>query len=452
MDSSRSLPHSEEIEKAVLSCWVQDPSLMDGLESRGFQLHWFYVPGNRIIAKCMTQRHVRGDSVDIVTLTQSLKEVRPPGSSMTMLERCGGPGYITELVDYCPSPSMAAQYLDKLSDLWLRRRVLEVIDDGEVRVRDSSQPILDTITIVGSALDEATRRQGNQDERHDKGAVLRRTVKWIQGQRMDKTKQGVIPSPWVKYNKMVGGFFPGELIYLAARASVGKSSIAAQVLDANIKSGVPTDFYSLEMTEEQVCGRVLALRSGLPFSKMRQGGGSEHDLVKMMSSLDSIMTQGQFSVYDNVRFVEQMFPMMRKAADRGVKMVIIDYMQLIKAKKNMKDFERLSMISNALKSLCNETKLCVMALAQLNRDLEKTVKKYGEGRRPRMSDIRGCGDLEQDADVVALVHRPSKLATGEGLEIEDDAEIIIDKHRNGPTFIISQQWRGATMSFHEQND
>ena len=441
------LPSDEQAEQALLSCWLQEPELMDSLADDGFELSWFYVPANQLIAKCLWARRERGDPVDLVSITGALRDAKVPNSSISILDHCGGASYVTTLIDAAPTITIAGDMVSRLRDLALRRELKRMTRITDSLAGDSSKDVEEVISELVDGCERAVQAKGSPEKKKDKKNVLLRTMKWVQRQR-DPSKANIIPSPWLKYNDRVGGFFPGELVYVAARPSIGKSALAMQILDENVRNGIKTDFFSLEMTEEQLCGRLIALRSGMPFSVMRKGGGSQIQLTQMMSSVDGIMKEGDFNLEDDVRNLELMTRKIRKSMETGTRMVIVDYIQLMETNKKFDgEVARMIHISSTLKKLANDLNIVIMPLAQLNRDQAKTGARESGPRRPMMSDIRSAG--EQDADVIIMPHRPSKLDTGEGLEIEDDAELIIEKARNAPTFIIPMQFRGATMSFHE---
>src|SRR5512137_191288 len=374
----------------------------------------FYRESHRKIFQAMMKLSDLREPCDFITMTDMLKKAGE-------LEEVGGAAYLATLVDYVPTAANIAYYCKMVKEKSVNRRLISVATE-----------------IVSRGYDE----QADVDNLHDK-----------------KEHVTGVPSGYVDLDHKTAGFQPGNLIIVAARPSMGKTTLAlniAQYASAESKKKVPSVIFSLEMGKEELVMRFLASIARVDFGRMRTGHFHDSDWPRLTRAA-GILHDAKIFIDDSpsISVLELRSKARRLKSEHDIGLIIVDYLQLMKGSNNPESRQQeISEISRSLKGLAKELNVPVVALSQLNRELEKRADK-----RPMMSDLRESGAIEQDADVIMFVYRETvycedcrkpDITCSKGHE--RDAEIIIGKQRNGALGTIQLTFIGEHTRFENRSD
>ena len=432
-------PWSEEAEQAVLGAMIMD---RDAVVRAGEFVDdtMFYREAHRRIFRAIKALNERGVVVDVLTLADEL-------ALRGELEAVGGKEYLSLLLDAVPTAANVEYHAAIVRDKALIRRLIET----------STELIADAFRGRHTAtqlLDRAEQRilQISQQRGHE-GVYRIKQLLWDTMERIEllaasggRAVTGVA-SGFPALDRLTLGFQPSELIIVAARPSMGKTAFVLNVaLNAAVRHKVPLAFFSLEMAKEQLVARMLASEGLIEAQKLRSGQLSSDDFANLAKAM-GILTQAPIWIDDTPAptVMELRARARRLVAEHQIKMVVIDYLQLIQGPPDAENRQQeISAISRSLKHLARELQIPLIALSHLSRAPEQ---RSGENRRPQLSDLRESGAIEQDADVVMFLYRPEyyegthdergeprRLA--DGTPLEGLAELIIGKQRNGPTDTI----------------
>jgi replicative DNA helicase len=378
----------------------------------------------------------RGDVVDPLTLRDDLER----GGD---LEAAGGTDYIAELIDAVPTAANVEYHCRIVRDKALLRRLIDVgtsIVQRAFEGRDDAGASLDQ---AEQQIFEVSQQRGTQEVVRIK-ELMWQTMERIEARHQgDESVQGV-GSGFADLDNKTNGFQGSDLIIVAARPSMGKTSFCLNVAaNAALESKVPTAIFSLEMSRDQVVERLLAAESFVDLHRLRSGKLRDDDFPKM-SRAAGLLGTAPIWVDDTpaLTLLEMRSKARRMKAEHDIGLIIVDYMQLIRGGRHDSRQEEISFISRSLKALARELQTPVVALSQLSRAPEQR----GGDRRPMLSDLRDSGAIEQDADLVMFIYRAEMyravLDADENTD-EGAAELILAKHRNGPTGTIK-------LAFHKQ--
>ncbi len=404
-----------------------------------FQVKDFYENNHREIYQAMVDIVERSGSIDLISVSNRLEEKE-------LLEKVGGSSYLTELVNSVPTSSHVAECAHIVQKKRILREMIkagqeislsgynedqdveEILDQAEQKIFNISKSSLrNQFTKIGDSLEEAF-------ERIDRLS------------KQDEDTRGV-PSGFPSLDFLLSGFQKSDLIILAARPSMGKSSLAFNFAqNAAMKNQVPVGIFSLEMSADQITDKLLSTVSGVGLSKIRNGKlstkGKVNDFTRIQEAMDQLVDVPIY-VEDKSSFnIMQMRAMARRLqAEKGLGMLVIDYLQLIQPRSNFNSMvHQMTEISRSLKSLAKELNIPVIALSQLSRAVEKRTPQI-----PRLSDLRETGALEQDADVVLLMYREGYYR--DDTERKNITDIFVAKHRNGPTGKVELYFDEETTTF-----
>lgn len=415
-------PQSLDAERALLGAILLKPEVIHDIADT-VKPGSFYAEKHRIIYEAMRELSERGEPIDILTLSQRLTD-------NGTLERIGGRAYISELAGSAPAPGNYAHYADLVS----RKHIMRSLIDASYEITEMAY---DEAQDVVHALDEAERKImaiGNASASHRFVGVSEKVeAAWERIENLSKNKDAIrgVPTGFPDLDNMLSGLHPSDLVILAARPSVGKSSLMLDIArNAAIKHGTPVGIFSLEMSSEQLVDRMLSAESHVNSWNIRTGAiHKEDDFAKIRDALETL---SKAPIYIDDKPGQNILSM-RAVARRlkrevGVGLICVDYLQLMaptntKASDSM--VQQVTEISRSLKQLARELEVPVLALSQLSRAVEQ------RGGKPRLSDLRDSGSIEQDADVVMFIHRDDK--NNQDSDRPNIVEILVEKHRNGPT-------------------
>ncbi|QNO37464.1 replicative DNA helicase [Protaetiibacter sp. SSC-01] len=395
----------------------------------------FYVPKHEVIFDAILTLYSHGEPTDVIAVTDEL-------TKSGNLQRAGGPEYLHTLTGLVPTAANAGYYASIVAEKAVLRRLVEAgtrivqmgyASEGEVTdlVNHAQAEIygvaggvqaedyVPLVTAIEAATEEIEHASGRGDQ--------------MVG----------VPTGFSELDEMTNGLHPGQLILIAARPALGKSTLALDFARAaSITHGMPSVFFSLEMGRSEIAMRLLSAESNIFLQKLRKGDVRSEDWTTLASTRGRI-ADAPLYIDDspNMTLVEIRAKCRRLKQQVGLKLIVIDYLQLMTSGKKVESRQQeVSEFSRALKLLAKELQVPVIALSQLNRGPEQRVDK-----KPQIADLRESGSLEQDADMVILLHRES--AYDKESSRPGEADLIVAKHRNGPTGTVTVAFQGAFSRF-----
>jgi len=391
----------------------------------------FYDLRHQTIFTALAEMYDSRQAIDLITLQQRLKDKQ-------LLEQVGGLAYLSTLPDAVPSAANLTYYLEIVKEKYFLRKMIHTCTDVVGRVYDYEGE-------VDALMDEVERDilRISESRVDQKSNTIKELVKKAITQIEDfHQRQGMltgVATGFTDLDKMTSGLHAGEMIVIAARPSMGKTSLAMNIAEhVAIDQKLPVGVFSLEMTSESLVLRMLCSRSRVNLRNVRDGFLAERDFPKLTGAAGKLANAPLFIDDSSGLSVLQLRAKARRMAQQyGIKLFVIDYLQLLHSTSRRAENrqQEIADISNGVKALAKELSVPVIVLAQLNRELEKD-----KSRKPRMSDLRESGAIEQDADLIGLLYKPSsgddeEGSAGGGGEDQDAVAVnlLIAKQRNGPT-------------------
>ncbi len=433
-------PHSIEAEEGVLGGILVDNVSID----RAVEIllpEDFYRESHRKIMKAYLELNGRAEAIDLITVSDYLK-------GRNELEEVGGATYLAELSERVPTAANVAQYARIVKDKAVLRALIRTMND--ISVRSFQAP-----GDVEAFLDEAEQSVFEIAERKTRPSFFR--VRDIVVESMKAVEQLYekrelitgVPSGFIDLDKKTAGLQPGDLIIVAGRPSMGKTALALNIAQyAAQESGHGVALFSLEMGKEQLVFRMLCSEARVDQSKVRAGFAAERDYPKLAIAADRLSDAPIFiDDTPSLGILELRAKARRLSRERDIDlgMVIVDYLQLMRGPSTDNREQEISAISRSLKALAKELQVPVIALSQLNRQVEQRADK-----RPVMADLRESGAIEQDADVIMFLYRDWVYNPKNADERE--AELIIGKQRNGPTGTVPLSFFAEYTRFENRAD
>jgi replicative DNA helicase len=428
-------PHNRDAERSLLSSMLRDNNVIPEAVNLVKADH-FYVFGHQKIFEAITKLNDdAGKPADIVTVAEYLIQNK-------LLDDVGGPGYLAELWDAAPSAANFRQYAEIIRQKAIVRNLIHACTDLQAEAQDQSQPATELLDSAERRILEIAEMglTGNTVTLHEaiQEAFTRLDQKKLPGQEFSGVRTG-----YLDLDELTAGFQKNELIIIAARPSVGKTAFALNIArHVVVEDGMPVLFVSLEQAKVELADRLLCCQARVDSHKMRRGHLDSAEMSKIVDAGEALGGGAKLFIDDtpgqNMLRIAANARRLKKRED--IRLVMIDYLQLIDPDDRRESRqEQVSGISRRLKFLARELKLPVVALAQVNRSSEDRTD-----HRPRLSDLRESGAIEQDADTVMMLHRPDSTEPGrdEGL-----IEVIVAKQRNGPTGDVSLMYVKQYMRF-----
>jgi len=429
-------PQNLEAEESLLSAiLIDNTTLLDVIEI--LSPDDFYRSAHQKIFAAMGDLFTRNEPVDPVTLMNILEE-------KGHLEAVGGASYLAKLVEVVPIAINARHYAKIVYDKSALRNLIARAHEIAKRCFEDGGDVDALIDFAESAIFMIADSKSTQSF-HPISKIIERNIDALEERQGNKALVTGIPSGFIDLDHLTSGFQDSDLIIIAARPSMGKTALALNIArNAAVDTGVPVAIFSLEMSEEQLSLRMLCAEAEVDSSRLRSGFFSQEDWVKLTDAAGTL-SEAPIFIDDstNISAMEIRAKARRLKMDKGLGIVIIDYLQLMKGSVNAerRDLE-ISEISRSLKALAKELHLPVVALSQLNRKLEERSDK-----RPQLSDLRESGALEQDADLVAFIYRDEVYNKDENNPNRGIAELLLKKQRNGPTGDVKLAFRNAYTRF-----
>ena len=415
-------PQALGAEEAVLGSMMIDEDAANKAISILGSSHYFYKDSHRKIFDAMLELMNNSNPIDTVSVSDELKKVKS-------LKGIGGLYYLTGLVDKVPTSARVETYAEIVKEKGMLRDLITTS-------HQISKKALDAGDSVGSILDEAEQSIFNLTEQKDSKIyqhiepILSSTVKRIEEMAANPGSVIGVPSGIIDLDKLTAGFQKGDLIIIAGRPSMGKTALALTVArNASIENKSATAIFSLEMSSDQLGQRLLTSEARVDNSQVRRGS-LPSGKWKNINIASGKLAQAPLYIDDTpaLSILDLRSRARRLKREKNIELIIVDYLQLMQGPKNSENRQNeISQITQSLKALAKELNIPVIALSQLSRAVEQRTKK-----EPMLSDLRESGAIEQDADVVVFLYRPS-VYDKENQDLKGLAYLIVAKQRNGPT-------------------
>jgi len=413
-------PQSVDAERAILGSIMLRPGAIHEINDV-IREDSFYATKHAQIYKIMLELSSKGEPIDIISMSHKLEE-------KGLLDQIGGSSYLSELTNSVPASTNIKYYGDVVNKKHILRKIIEAGDGiSELGFREDVEDVFEI-------LDQAEKRMmgiNNNTSGHAFQSLKDSLPEaWDRLEKLHENKGELrgVPTGFHDLDQYLSGLQKSDLVILAARPSMGKTTLALDIArQAALNNGTPTVIFSLEMSTQQLVDRLIAAQSKVNAWNLRTGNlSSENEFAKIRDSLDSLSKAPIFVDDMAGNSIIRMRSVCRRIrAEHGIGLIIVDYLQLMSTSKNYDSMvNQVTEISRSLKALAKEFDVPVLALSQLSRAVES------RGGRPRLSDLRDSGSIEQDADIVMFIHREDKGK--DESEKTNIAEILIEKHRNGP--------------------
>ncbi|GAB3610849.1 replicative DNA helicase [Humibacter ginsengisoli] len=395
----------------------------------------FYIPKHEVIYEAILSLYSRGEPTDVIAVTDELTKTGD-------LSRAGGPEYLHTLTSLVPTAANAGYYAEIVAERALLRRLVEAGTRITQMGYNGEGEVLDLVNEAQAEIYSVTGSNDSEDYIPLTDAVTAAIDEIEAAKHKDGSMTGV-PTGFADLDELTNGLHPGQMVIVAARPALGKSTLALDFARAAaIKHDLPTIFFSLEMGRSEIAMRLLSAEASVPLQNMRKGTVDQRDWTTIAATRGRI-NDAPLYIDDspNMTLVEIRAKCRRLKQRVGLKMVVIDYLQLMTSGKRVENRQQeVSEFSRALKLLAKELQVPVVALSQLNRGPEQRADKL-----PALADLRESGSIEQDADVVILLHRES--AYEKDNPRAGEADLIVAKHRNGPTRTVTVAFQGHFSRF-----
>ena len=441
-------PQALDIEKVVLGALMIDKDAFS-VVSEMLQPETFYEPRNQKVFRAVQKLNLDEQPVDILTVTNELEKEG-------VIDEVGGPAYVVDLTANVASSANIVAHAKILQQKYTARQLISIASKIETAAMD---PMVDTDELMQEAegmLYEVSQKNMKQ-EYTQIDPVIRQAVDIIQKASSISSGLTGIPSGFTKLDDITSGWQKSDLVIIAGRPAMGKTSFALSIAkNIAVDYQTPVAFFSLEMNNVQLVDRLISNVCEIEGKKIMNGQLSQSEWERLDKRL-SKLTGAPLYIDDTpgMSIFELRTKARRLVREKGVKVIMIDYLQLMNA--NGARFgnrqEEVSTISRSLKGLAKELDIPILALSQLNRGVEG--REGLEGKRPQLSDLRESGAIEQDADMVLFVHRPEYYHLYEdekGNDLRGKAQILIAKHRKGATGDVLLAFQGQYTRFANPED
>ena len=430
-DIHRSPPHSVEAEQGVLGSMLISPRDIIAECVEKINEAYFYIPAHQTIYTVLVELWNAGQGIDLITFTQVLRD-------RNILDAVGGPAFVTSLFTFVPTAANITYYLEIVRDKYILREIIAACTESVRRSYEEQDE-------VNNLLDEVEQKIFAVGEDRFKGQVLTMKDQVMEAiesiEKLYERKGGItgISTGFIELDRMTSGLHAAEMIVIAGRPSMGKTALALNITEhVAINEKLPVAVFSLEMSSQQLVQRLLCSRARVNLQKVRDGFLAERDFPSLTAAA-SKLAEAKIFIDDSagLSILELRAKARRLKAQQDVQLVVVDYLQLLRSMTRRAQDNRqleISEISAGIKGLAKELKIPIIVIAQLNRQPEAR-----SGGKPRLSDLRESGSIEQDADLVGLLVRPEIYEEDEEARQEKagEAELIIAKQRNGPVGDVS---------------
>jgi replicative DNA helicase len=425
-DVHRMLPQSPDAERGVLcSIFLQRDALGECIE-KGLDAQCFHIPAHATVYEVLRELWTDGTPFDLITVTQALRD-------RNLLEKVGGPAFVSELFTFIPTAANRLYYINIVLEKFTLREIIRVCTEYAARSYEEQQDISQLLDEVETQIFHIAKERYRDTTRELHQQVMD-AIETIQEMYDNKGALTGLGTGFAELDRMTDGLQKSQMIVIAARPSMGKTALAMNIAEhVAIKLAKPVGIFSLEMSSQQLVQRLLCSLARVNMQKVRDGFLSSSDFSNLTTAATHL-SQCKMFIDDtaSLSIMELRAKARRFKAQHQIELIVIDYLQLLRStSRRAQDNRQLEIaeISAGIKALAKELDIPILVLAQLNRQPEARA-----GGKPRLSDLRESGSIEQDADLVALLVREEYYAEDEEAkqEAEGKAELIIAKQRSGP--------------------
>jgi len=427
----RTMPQSIEAEMSVLGAMILDNEVISLVIPILNKLS-FYKTAHQELYQVIVDVYDKGQPVDLVVLREELKK-------RSLLEKVGGVEYLMELEEVVPTIGNVEYYANIVREKAIKRNLIEVAATIQKQSFEESTDTEHLLDASERAIFDITQRKFNTASTK-LNEILKETFSRIENLHDRQSRLTGLSAGFYDLDDITCGLQPSELIIVAARPSMGKTSLVLNVVEhVGVVEKKPVVIFSLEMSAQQVAQNMLCSHARIDAHKLRMGFLDDKQWSDLSYGLGSL-SEAPIFIDDTpgLTVLEMRAKARRLKAQYDIQLVAVDYLQLMESSREENRQQEISVISRRLKSLARELKIPVIAVSQLNRSVESR-----EGHRPRMSDLRESGSIEQDADVIVLLHRDNYYDPDK----DNTAELIIAKQRNGPTGVVKLTFLSHFMRF-----
>ncbi|MBP7402023.1 MAG: replicative DNA helicase [Clostridia bacterium] len=430
-------PNSRQAEQSVLGC-VMSGEIPLAVATATLKPEDFYSPDHRLVYDAVCALAMTQKPVDIITVSDYLE-------SKGQLAKCGGLSYISSLPDMAPVIAHIESYVDIVRQKAILRRLLQTLDEVRGWCYDDSND-------ADRLLDLSAKRIFDIRENRDQSGfssmreIIAQTINEIHKMRTGEMQDRSVKTGYSTLDRVLGGLTNGSLVIVAARPSMGKTALALNIVQKTaLIHGIPCAVFSLEMSKEEVASRMLSVQARMDSKHIRTGQLTQNDWERL-ADVVKVLSGAPIYVDDRsgttVLEIQSRCRQLKLEGKLGL--VVIDYMQLMSGgtRRNENRQQEISDISRSLKIMAKDLDVPVIAISQLSR-----ANVHRENKRPMLSDLRDSGSIEQDADVVMFLHRPSYYENVQEVLETEVAEVIIAKNRQGETRTVNIGWQGQYTLF-----
>ncbi|MEM1209410.1 MAG: replicative DNA helicase [Planctomycetota bacterium] len=429
-------PSAPEAEAALLGSMILDWRVCADVLQLVKTGDDFAKPAHAAIYDALIELYNTTQSIDLVQLNQRLVD-------KAILDQVGGVDYLVELAESVPSATSAGYYAKIVRDKAVLRGLIEKAGTIIYDAYHADEPVGDLLDKAERAIFDLAEHQTNEDAA-TLAELLEQTYERLAND--DGLSDAGLKSGFYELDEMTNGLHDGEMIIIAARPSMGKTALMLNIAEhMSVETKQPVAVFSLEMSKDQLAQRLLCSRSSVDSQKVRRNTLTPDDFERLAMACGEL---GECPMFiddtPGLSILQLRAKARRLAARHSIQAVFVDYLQLMADPSTRENRQQeVSSISRGIKALARELSVPVICLSQLNRASESR-----EGHRPRMSDLRESGSIEQDADVVMMLHREDYYHRGEDGYVDTNiAELIVAKQRNGPTGVVKLQFNGGTTRF-----
>ena len=438
----RAQPHNHKVEQAVLASMLREPkSCVDiAISVLGVDGNVFYSAANRTIFLAAVELNAAGTAPDLLTVAEKLRNAGK-------LESVGGEIYLAEIFSSIATTVNLEAWCKILVDLSMLRRMIDACSGALVKCFDNDADPVRLVEEIETDIYNI-RNVGSKDEIKDLKLLIREEFDALMKFKDHAAEVG-IPTGYAQLDEFTGGLKPGEMFVLAARPSIGKTSLGLNVI-ANVvyrcPDPRPVAFFSLEMTDKQIARRLLCTEAQVSEKVFWNGSFRDSDLQRLTTAASKIRNAKLFiDPTGGLTISELRAKARRLKSEHDIRLIVIDYLQLMHADNRTDGRQQeVAEISGGIKKLAKDLEIPVLVLAQLNREIDKNASPNA---RPKLAHLRESGAIEQDADIVTFLHRNRDDAKNLPDGASVDAEWIIEKNRNGQTGMIKLLFYPSRMEF-----
>ncbi|MTB52067.1 replicative DNA helicase [Lewinella sp. W8] len=441
-------PQAPDLEEAILSAILIEKEAMtkvlDIIEPESF-----YKPAHQAIYRSMRRLFERSQPIDLLMVMEDLKKAEE-------LEMVGGPAYLAQLTSKVTSSANIEYHARIVTEKFIQRELIRTSTEVIKDAYEDSTDVLDLLDKAGNFVFEITERNMGKQVA-DMGSLANQLLEQLTMLREREDGLTGIPTGFTELDRLTSGLQPSDLIIVAARPAMGKTSFVLSLArNAAADYGKGVAIFSLEMSSAQLAGRIFSQDAEVNGQKMRNGKFDDDEWTRLVDAMNRI---GEAPIYIDdtagINVFELRAKCRRLKLEKGISMVIIDYLQLMsgsgESNKGMNREQEVSGISRSLKALAKELEVPVIALSQLSR----AVETRGGDKRPQLSDLRESGSIEQDADMVMFLYRPEYykiLEDEQGNSLIGTAEVIVGKNRHGEAKDIRLRFESNFAKFSDLDD